>query len=71
MAKAKHAPGPWIDWETKQWIHDPHKLLTNTGDALVMGAATEMLAALKAVNALLPEDVQAKIEVLIAKAEGA
>lgn len=40
-------PGPWIDPETQEWLHEPRKLLANRADALLMGYAPDMLEELR------------------------
>lgn len=44
---AKHTKGPWLDWETLKWRHEPRKLLESTENALLIGAAPELLAVLE------------------------
>lgn len=46
MIDTEHTPGPWLNWETLEWLHEPQRLLTNPLNARAMGAAPEMLEAL-------------------------
>lgn len=43
-----HTPGPWFDWETKQWLEEPSKLLSRFPDACLIAAAPSLLAGCKA-----------------------
>lgn len=46
-------PGPWLDPETLNWLHEPQRLLTNPTNARMMGFAPETVHALTAAyNAL-------------------
>jgi hypothetical protein len=76
MDENTHTPGPWLDWDTMEWLRRPKYLLERTEDARLIGAAPELLEALKALHDRYitaignegPEALAARIA--IAKAEG-
>lgn len=78
MTSATHTPGPWLDPVTLEWMYEPHKLLQRREDALLMGFAPEMLAALKDLITLARHHASNKTEeerveravAIMAKAEG-
>jgi hypothetical protein len=48
MVSQQFTPGPWIDEETGEWLHDPRELLTSTANAALMGSAPDLYAACEA-----------------------
>jgi hypothetical protein len=47
-APTEHTPGPWLDPDTLEWMHEPQRLLTNPANARIMGFAPDLLAACEA-----------------------
>jgi hypothetical protein len=37
-----HTPGPWLNWNTLEWLVDPQELLTDTDNARLIGAAPDL-----------------------------
>lgn len=48
-----YTPGPWLDWEMLEWIHEPRKLLESADNARLIAAAPDLLEACKAAHEVL------------------